>query len=104
MKYGDIATILRNYSDSLSRLADELERIQMATHSINLDTEATPQRMSLSVKETAELLGVSTNTVYQYQLIRRDDFPSLRVGKRVVVNRKELQNWLDKQSEEWLGY
>lgn len=102
MKYGDIATILRNYSDSLNRLADELERIQMATPSINPDIEANPQRMSLTVKETAELLGVSTNTVYQ--LIRRDDFPSLRLGKKVLVNRKELQNWLDKQSEEWLGY
>ena len=37
----------------------------------------------LSVKQLVDLMGVSDSTIYE--LIQEDDFPSLRIGKRIVV-------------------
>jgi len=46
----------------------------------------------LNVKEVAQLLGVSDSSVYE--LIAEEDFPSLRIGKRIVVPKEELQKWI----------
>ena len=46
----------------------------------------------LNVKQLAELLGVSDSSVYE--LIQKDDFPSLRIGKRIVVPKEELRKWI----------
>ena len=45
----------------------------------------------LNVKQLAELLGVSDSSVYE--LIQEDDFPSLRIGKRIVIPKEELRKW-----------
>ena len=46
----------------------------------------------LNVKQLAELLGVADSSVYE--LIQEDDFPSLRIGKRIVIPKEELRNWI----------
>ena len=46
----------------------------------------------LNVKQLAELLGVSDSSVYE--LIQKDDFPSLRIGKRIVIPKEELRKWI----------
>ena len=46
----------------------------------------------LNVKQLAELLGVSDSSVYE--LIQEDDFPSLRIGKSIVVPKEELRKWI----------
>ena len=46
----------------------------------------------LSVKQLVDLMGVSDSTIYE--LIREDDFPSLRIGKRIVVPKEELRKWI----------
>lgn len=46
----------------------------------------------LNVKQLADLLGVSDSSVYE--LIREDDFPSLRIGKRIVIPKEELRKWI----------
>lgn len=46
----------------------------------------------LNVKQLADLLGVSGSSVYE--LIQEDDFPSLRIGKRIVVPKEELRQWI----------
>lgn len=56
------------------------------------------EKLALSVQETAELLGISVPLVYQ--LVAREDFPSLKIGRRTVVNKRLLQRWLDEQSGE----
>lgn len=55
------------------------------------------EKMALSVPEAAELLGVSVPLVYR--LIGRNDFPSVKIGRRTVINRKRLQDWLDAQAK-----
>ena len=46
----------------------------------------------LNVKQLAELLGVSDSSVYE--LIEEEDFPSLRIGKRIVIPKEELRKWI----------
>lgn len=46
----------------------------------------------LNVKQLTDLLGVSESSVYE--LIQEDDFPSLRIGKRIVVPKEELRGWI----------
>ena len=46
----------------------------------------------LNVKQLAELLGVSDSSVYE--LSQEDDFPSLRIGKRIVIPKEELRKWI----------
>ena len=46
----------------------------------------------LNVKQLAELLGVSDSSVYE--LIQKDDFPSLRIGKPIVIPKEELRKWI----------
>ena len=46
----------------------------------------------LNVNQLADLLGVSDSSVYE--LIQEDDFPSVRIGKRIVVPKDELRKWI----------
>ena len=52
----------------------------------------------LNVKQLADLLGVSDSSVYQ--LIQEDGFPSLRIGKRIVIPKEELREWISTRTKE----
>ena len=53
----------------------------------------TCQKMTLTVDDLAEELNISRNTAYA--LADRKDFPSFRVGRRLLVNRALLQEWMN---------
>lgn len=46
-------------------------------------------RLTVSVEEAAEMLGVSRGTAYN--LVRTGDIPSLRLGRRIVVPLQRLR-------------
>ena len=52
------------------------------------------EKLTLSVEEAGKLLGVSRQIAYQ--LSRRSDFPTLHIGRRVLVPRKQLEAWMDR--------
>ena len=52
----------------------------------------TPDRLTLSVKETADLLGVSHTTVYE--AIKKGTFPHIKIGKRIRVSKAQLETLL----------
>ena len=52
----------------------------------------------LNVKQLADLLGVSDSSVYE--LIQEDGFPSLRIGKRIVIPKEELREWITTRTKE----
>ena len=52
----------------------------------------------LNVKQLADLLGVSDSSVYE--LIQEDGFPSLRIGKRIVVPKEERREWISARTKE----
>ena len=44
------------------------------------------------MKQLVDLMGVSDSSIYE--LIQEDSFPSLRIGKRIVVPKEELRKWI----------
>jgi len=52
--------------------------------------------MAISVDEMAELLGISRPVAFS--LTRSANFPAVRIGRRILVNREGLQKWLDQQA------
>ncbi|MBO4938020.1 MAG: helix-turn-helix domain-containing protein [Oscillospiraceae bacterium] len=52
----------------------------------------------LNVKQLADLLGVSDSSVYE--LIQENGFPSLRIGKRIVIPKEELREWITARTKE----
>lgn len=50
------------------------------------------QRLTLSVEEAAEMLGISR--AFAYRLVKKDELPTVRLGRRVVVPRRALETML----------
>lgn len=58
----------------------------------------TDRKMTLTVEEMAEQLGISRSVAYQ--LIKEKGFPSIRVGeRRVIIPVKSLEKWLEDMAE-----
>lgn len=55
------------------------------------------QKLALSVDETAKLLGVSRNTVYE--AIRQNRITAIRFGRRMLVPRAALEQLLSGNAE-----
>ena len=51
----------------------------------------------LNAETVTKLLGVSATTAYG--LMHRKDFPSIRVGSRLVVPKEKFVEWVNKQTE-----
>ena len=54
-------------------------------------------RKTLTVEETASALGISRNAAYEG--VRRNEIPSIRVGRRILVPRAALDRLLEKANE-----
>lgn len=55
------------------------------------------EKMTLNASELAQELNISRPTAYA--LMRRDDFPVLKVGTRKLVPRAQLEEWIARQTE-----
>ena len=53
--------------------------------------------LTLTVPEVSGVLGISRAKAYD--LARREGFPSMRIGTRILVPRDKLIRWIDKQTE-----
>ena len=51
----------------------------------------------LNTTQLADLLGVSHSSVYE--LIQEPSFPSLRIGKRIVIPKEELRQWISNNTK-----
>jgi excisionase family DNA binding protein len=60
-------------------------------------------RLVVTVTEAAELLGISRGLAYE--LARAGQLPSLRLGRRLIVPRAALLEWLQRAArpEDWAG-
>ena len=47
----------------------------------------------LNANQLAEILGISRASAYQ--LLHMDSFPTLRIGKRMLVPKEKLMLWID---------
>ena len=54
--------------------------------------------LMLAVPDVAAVLGISRAAAYE--LARSKDFPSLRIGTRIVVPKDKFINWINRRVEE----
>ena len=54
----------------------------------------TEDKSILTVAETARILGVSPKAIYALVKQPYTDFPSLKVGKRILISRELLYKWI----------
>ncbi len=52
--------------------------------------------LTYNVTEAAEALGISRRTMYD--LLHREDFPTLKVGGRRLISRELLAEWVRAQA------
>ena len=55
------------------------------------------EMLTVSLPVAAKMLGVSKPTVYQYA--KSPDFPSFKIGGRVLVSVEGLKEWVHRQVE-----
>jgi len=64
------------------------------------------ERLTLTVEETAKLLGIGRQLAYE--MVKTGDIPSIRLGKRVLVPRRALEKLLEQpnviRASKWPGY
>lgn len=51
----------------------------------------------LNAQVVCKVLGVSISSAYE--LMHKKDFPSVRIGNRLIVPKDKFVSWVDKQSE-----
>lgn len=56
----------------------------------------TKGKIGISVAEAAVELGVSRPVMYD--IVSREDFPKVRVGRRIIIPRQGLVEWLARES------
>ena len=54
------------------------------------------EKLTYTVSETAEVLGVSRHTVER--LMKSGDLPAMRVARRVLISKAALARWLETNS------
>lgn len=54
------------------------------------------EKLGLSVQDMANQLGISRPVAYQ--IVGRSDFPKVRVGRRIIIPRQGLEDWLRRES------
>jgi excisionase family DNA binding protein len=55
------------------------------------------ERLVFTVREAAEVLGISKS--HAYELVARRELPSRRLGRRIVIPRDPLYRFLDGPAE-----
>lgn len=61
---------------------------------LELLVERYPNRATLTVKETAETMGIPLNTVYDSINRVRNPLPSKRLGRKIVIPIPALARWM----------
>lgn len=54
------------------------------------------EKLAISIPEAAKVLGVSRTRMYQ--LAKSAGFPTVNVGKRILISVKGLERWVDEQT------
>jgi excisionase family DNA binding protein len=76
-----------------SPVADARQRSSGA-HEVDHDLSAY-DRLALSVEETAVVLGIGRSTAWR--MVRAGVLPARRLGRRVLVPRAALEEWLARE-------
>ena len=83
----------RNVSGEEKETTDQNnERMNVMKQSIVKSYEELP--LFLNAQAVADVLGVSPSSAYE--LMHEKDFPSLRIGNRLVVPKDHFRSWVER--------
>ena len=54
------------------------------------------ERLTMSVEEAARQLGICTKSAYN--LTHREDFPTIKIGRRTRISCEGLREWVKQQT------
>jgi excisionase family DNA binding protein len=60
----------------------------------SIDNDGAPRRLTLTVEEAGQVLGVSRS--YAYELVRQGALPCMRLGRRIVIPVRALDALIDR--------
>jgi len=49
----------------------------------------------IRVKELASYMGINQNKAYE--LVKRDNFPSLKLGQRIMIPKEHFKKWINSE-------
>jgi len=75
-------------------MAKKIKEEQNMSKLERIEKVAKTDCMTYTIHEVAKLLGI--NPLAAYNLAKRQDFPAVRIGKRIVVPKAALQRWLER--------
>lgn len=55
------------------------------------------EKMLMTVEEMRKVTGFSRPMAYK--LVNREDFPKIKIGRRIMIPVKQFECWIEKQSE-----
>ena len=55
------------------------------------------EKLTLSVPEAAKIVGVSQSKMYE--IVKIKGFPTIQIGRRLLVSAKGLERWIEEQAE-----
>lgn len=59
-------------------------------------------KLTLSIPEAAKVIGISRSQMYA--LAKSEGFPTIQIGRRVLVSVKGLERWVEEQTAKgWCG-
>ena len=82
---------------SVAKMIRDQQRPGRPPKVLTPEKEAKPKYagMAMTVEDMAEELTVGRSVAYE--LVQQPGFPSFMIGRRVLVSRKGLQEWIDRQ-------
>jgi excisionase family DNA binding protein len=57
-----------------------------------LAKEQEKKRLAYTVKEAAEMLGLSRSRLYE--MVQFDEIPYMKIGGKILLPKKEFESWL----------
>lgn len=55
------------------------------------------EKILLTVDEMRKITGFSRPMAYQ--MVNREDFPKVRLGRRIMIPAKQLERWIEEQTK-----
>jgi excisionase family DNA binding protein len=88
--------------DDLEKVLDIFSALLAAKLAVNLRNQVTPGTVQLyTIKEVSTMIGRSVGAVQH--LVARGDIPSVKSGRRVHVEAKDLERWVKMNKENGNG-
>lgn len=100
LQFSKIEQLLRSIYNQQDIMLQYLAGKQPAVNLENRTTTHSPspgtEKITLTVGELQQRLGISKPEAYE--LVHQDGFPSFRVGRKILISRSGLEEWIVRQT------